>query len=139
MIYTKWIHDKATEICTAVREDFTRNSKLNCEQRERKRMRAVSRVSFGVMFAMMAAQIFGITAFADAAAEPAGVGTFNTVVQFIVDWVARIGLVIAFVGAVQFAMGFKDDSADGKTRGLMCLASGFIVFSVAKAYSMFTA
>lgn len=139
LINTKWIHDKAAEICTAVREDFTRNSKLTCEQRERKRMRAVSRVSFGVMFAMMAAQIFGITAFADEAAEPAGVGTFNTVVQFIVDWVARIGLVIAFVGAVQFAMGFKDDSADGKTRGLMCLASGFIVFSVAKAYSMFTA
>ena len=52
---------------------------------------------------------------------------------------AAAGLVIGFIGAVQFAMGFKDDSADGKTRGLMCLASGFIVFSVAKAYSMFTA
>ena len=54
------------------------------------------------------------------------------------DWVARIGLVIGFIGAIQFAMGFKDDSADGKTRGLMCLASGFIVFAVAKAYDMFT-
>ena len=65
--------------------------------------------------------------------------TFNTVVEFSVDVVARIGPVIGFIGAVQFAMGFKDDSADGKTRGLMCLASGFIVFAVAKAYDMFTA
>ena len=77
-----------------------------------------------------------VTAFAAGGSE--GVDTFNTVVEFIVDWVARIGLVIGFIGAVQFAMGFKDDSADGKTRGLMCLASGFIVFAVAKAYDMFT-
>ena len=141
MISTKWIRNKAAKIKAAFKEDFTRNSKLTAEQRERKRMRAVSRISFGVMFAAMAAQMFGITAFAvDAGAGGGteGVDTFNTVVQFIVDWVARIGLVIGFIGAIQFAMGFKDDSADGKTRGLMCLASGFIVFAVAKAYDMFT-
>ena len=142
MIITKWIRNKVAKIKAAFKEDFTRNSKLTAEQRERKRMRAVSRISFGVMFAAMAAQMFGITAFAaDAAASGGteGVDTFNTVVQFIVDWVARIGLVIGFIGAIQFAMGFKDDSADGKTRGLMCLASGFIVFAIAKAYDMFTA
>ena len=141
MIITKWIRNKAAKIKAAFKEDFTRNGKLTVEQRERKRMRAVSRISFGVMFAAMAAQMFGITAFAaDAGAGGCteGVDTFNTVVQFIVDWVARIGLVIGFIGAIQFAMGFKDDSADGKTRGLMCLASGFIVFAVAKAYDMFT-
>ena len=142
MIITKWIRNKVAKIKAAFKEDFTRNSKLTAEQRERKRMRAVSRISFGVMFAAMAAQMFGTTAFAaDAGAGGGteGVDTFNTVVQFIVDWVARIGLVIGFIGAIQFAMGFKDDSADGKTRGLMCLASGFIVFAVAKAYDMFTA
>ncbi|MBR1383428.1 MAG: hypothetical protein IJ555_06405 [Ruminococcus sp.] len=138
MIFTKWIRNKAAEIKIAVREDFTSNKRLTVEQRERKRMRAVSRISFGVMFAMMAAQMCGITAFAEDAGGGDGVDTFNTVVQFIVDWVARIGLVIGFIGAVQFALGFKDDSADGKTRGLMCLASGFIVFAVAKAYDMFT-
>ena len=140
MISTKWIRNKVAKIKAAFKEDFTRNSKLTAEQRERKRMRAVSRISFGVMFAAMAAQMFGITAFAADAGTGGseGVDTFNTVVQFIVDWVARIGLVIGFIGAIQFAMGFKDDSADGKTRGLMCLASGFIVFAVAKAYDMFT-
>ena len=123
---------KANSVKTAVAEDFTRNTELTPEQRDRKRPRAVNRITAGFMAVMMMSSLFGITAFADD-----GVDTFNTVVEFIVDWVARIGLVIGFIGAVQFAMGFKDDSADGKTRGLMCLASGFIVFAVAKAYDMF--
>ena len=115
---------------TNLKEDFTPNNQLTDEQREAKRMRSISRITTGSM---------GITCFAADGASSEGVETFNTVVEFIVDWVARIGLVIGFIGAVQFAMGFKDDSADGKTRGLMCLASGFIVFAVAKAYDMFTA
>ena len=132
----RWIRNKVAEIKTALREDFTKNSMLTCEQRDRKRERAVRRITMGFMAVMMMTSAFGITAFAEG--EGDGVETFNTVVQFIVDWVARIGLVIGFIGAVQFALGFKDDSADGKTRGLMCLASGFIVYAVAKAYDMFT-
>lgn len=127
---------KKIQMTTAIREDFTSNKKLSIEQREAKTMRSIRRITTGVMVAMMATSIMGITCFAADGTE--GVDTFNTVVEFIVDWVARIGLVIGFIGAVQFAMGFKDDSADGKTRGLMCLASGFIVFAVAKAYDMFT-
>lgn len=134
----RWIRRKVAEIKTAFREDFTRNNMLTTEQRDRKRERAVRRLSMGFMAVMMMTSLFGITAFAEGEGGGDGVETFNTVVQFIVDWVARIGLVIGFIGAVQFALGFKDDSADGKTRGLMCLASGFIVYAVAKAYDMFT-
>lgn len=128
---------KKNEVVKALREDVTSNKKLSAEQREAKTMRSVRRIATGVMAASMAMSAMGITCFAANSTE--GVDTFNTVVEFIVDWVARIGLVIGFIGAVQFAMGFKDDSADGKIRGLMCLASGFIVFAVAKAYDMFTA
>ena len=123
---------------TNLKEDFTPNNQLTDEQREAKRMRSISRITTGIMAATMAMSCMDITCFAADGASSEGVETFNTVVEFIVDWVARIGLVIGFIGAVQFAMGFKDDSADGKTRGLMCLASGFIVFAVAKAYDMFT-
>lgn len=132
-----YFRNKKAALMTGVREDFTPNSKLTAAQRERKTVRAVSRIMTGLMAVSMMLSCMGVTAFAATGTE--GVDTFNTVVQFIVDWVARIGLVIGFIGAVQFAMGFKDDSADGKTRGLMCLASGFIVFAVAKAYDMFTA
>ena len=132
------IKRKQIKMKTNLKEDFTPNNQLTDEQREAKRMRSISRITTGIMAATMAMSCMGITCFADGASSE-GVETFNTVVEFIVDWVARIGLVIGFIGAVQFAMGFKDDSADGKTRGLMCLASGFIVFAVAKAYDMFTA
>lgn len=129
---------KKIQMTTAIKEDFTPNKQLTVEQREAKTMRSVRRITTGLMAASMAMSAMGVTCFAADGTSTEGVDTFNTVVQFIVDWVARIGLVIGFIGAVQFAMGFKDDSADGKTRGLMCLASGFIVFAVAKAYDMFT-
>ncbi len=132
---------KLAAIKTEIREDFTPNRQLTTEQRERKTMRSVKKIVAGIMAASMALSMMGITCFAanegGGGGSTEGVETFNTVVEFIVDWVARIGLVVGFIGAVQFALGFKDDSADGKTRGLMCLASGFIVFAVAKAYDMF--
>lgn len=123
-----------------IREDFTPTKALTDAQRDARRIRTVRRITTGFMLASMMMSVMGITAFADEAVAGGseGVDTFNTVVEFIVDWVARIGLVVGFIGAVQFVMGFKDDSADGKTRDLMCLASGFIVFAVAKAYDMFT-
>lgn len=130
------IKDKFSKKAAEYKEDFTPSCKLTDQQRDARRARAIKRISTGFMAVYMAMSAMGVTAFAaDGGGE--GVETFNTVVEFIVDWVARIGLVIGFIGAVQFAMGFKDDSADGKTRGLMCLASGFIVFAVAKAYDMF--
>lgn len=132
------IKRKQIKMKTTIKEDFTPNSQLTAEQRDAKRMRSISRITTGLMAATMAMSCMGINCFAADGTSSEGVETFNTVVEFIVDWVARIGLVIGFIGAVQFAMGFKDDSADGKTRGLMCLASGFIVFAVAKAYDMFT-
>lgn len=132
------IKRKQIKMKTTIKEDFTPNSQLTVEQRDAKRMRSISRITTGLMAATMAMSCMGITCFTADGTSSEGVETFNTVVEFIVDWVARIGLVIGFIGAVQFAMGFKDDSADGKTRGLMCLASGFIVFAVAKAYDMFT-
>ena len=134
-----YFNRKKIEVTTAVREDFTSNKKLSVEQREAKTMRSVRRITTGLLAASMVMSTMGVTCFAATGSSTEGVDTFNTVVEFIVDWVARIGLVIGFIGPVQFAMGFKDDSADGKTRGLMCLASGFIVFAVAKAYDMFKA
>lgn len=61
--------------------------------------------------------------------------SFDTVVAFIVTWVQRIGGVVAFIGAIQFGLAFKNDDADGKTRGLMTLASGFIVIAICIAYN----
>lgn len=56
---------------------------------------------------------------------------FNKTIDFIAGWINKFGFAIAFIGAVMFAMGFRNDDAEGKTRGLRTLVAGFIVAAVA--------
>ena len=83
------------------------------------------------MVCVMALFGTGITAFAATNDST----SFDNVVSFIVTWVQRIGYVIGFIGAVQFGFALKQDDADGKQRGLMTLASGFVVVAICIAYS----
>lgn len=82
------------------------------------------------------------TAFA-APANSGGGGTvdgeaaFNKVIGFFADWIGRIGLVVAFVGGIMFALAIKNDDAEAKTRGLMTLASGFVVFALTLSLNLF--
>ena len=55
---------------------------------------------------------------------------FNATITFIAGWVNKFGFAIAFVGAIMFAMGFRNDDAEGKTRGIRTLVAGFIVAAV---------
>lgn len=81
-----------------------------------------------------------VTAFAD---DTSGGGTvdgeaaFNEVIGFFADWIGRIGLVVAFVGGIMFALAIKNDDAEAKTRGLMTLASGFVVFALTLSLNLF--
>lgn len=102
-----------------------------------KRKKAVVTLSTMVMMSMLTA----VTAFADGESESggtdAGKAAFDEVIEFFATWIGRIGLVVAFVGAVMFALAIKNDDAEAKTRGLMTLAAGFVVFAVTKALDMF--
>lgn len=62
---------------------------------------------------------------------------FVELIAFFGKWIGRVGLVIAFVGAIQFALGIKSEDAEGKSRGLMVLVAGFIVFAVTKSLHLF--
>ncbi len=44
---------------------------------------------------------------------------------------------VAFVGGVMFALAIKNDDAEAKTRGLMTLASGFVVFALTLSLDLF--
>ena len=66
-----------------------------------------------------------------------GEAAFNEVVGFFATWIGRIGLVVAFVGGVMFALAIKNDDAEAKTRGLMTLASGFVVFALTLSLNLF--
>ena len=94
-------------------------------------------LSISTMVAM--SMITAISAFADGGAGTSNAGEeqFNTVIQFFATWIGRIGLVVGFIGAVMFGLAIKNDDADAKTRGLMTMASGFVVYAVTFALDMF--
>lgn len=66
-----------------------------------------------------------------------GEAAFNSVIGFFADWIGKIGLVVAFVGGIMFALAIKNDDAEAKTRGLMTLASGFVVFALTLSLNLF--
>jgi len=63
--------------------------------------------------------------------------TFEVVVMFFVTWIGRIGLLVAFVGAIMFGLAIKNSDAEQKQAGLLTLAAGFVVFAVCQAVDMF--
>ena len=84
--------------------------------------------------------VSAVTAFAEGEGEGGvvdGEAAFNQVVGFFATWIGRIGLVVAFVGGVMFALAIKNDDAEAKTRGLMTLASGFVVFALTLSLNLF--
>ena len=98
-------------------------------------------LTVNVMFTMI--MLSAVNAFAAAEGGGsdfgnAGEAEFNKVIEFFATWIGRIGLVVGFVGAVMFALAIKNDDAEAKTRGLMTLASGFVVFAVTQALGLFT-
>lgn len=76
-----------------------------------------------------------VSAFAEGVAD--GEAAFNSVIGFFATWIGRIGLVVAFVGGIMFALAIKNDDAEAKTRGLMTLASGFVVFALTLSLDLF--
>ncbi len=63
--------------------------------------------------------------------------TYQTVIQFFVTWFRRIGMVVAFIGAIMFALAIKNNDADQKQNGLVTMIAGFVVAAVCGAVDMF--
>lgn len=62
---------------------------------------------------------------------------WDTLEEILTTWVARLGGVIIFVGGIMFALGWKDDDAAGKSRGISTVISGAIVMALAGMASLF--
>lgn len=78
-----------------------------------------------------------MTVASPAFASDAGLDKLDNLIDVIAKWLGRIGLIVAFFGGVQTALGFKNDDADGKIRGLRTLAAGFLVFGLTESLSLF--
>lgn len=66
-----------------------------------------------------------------------GDDTFEGVIRFFIKWIKRIGLVVAFVGGVMFALAIKNNDAEQKQAGLLTLIAGFVVAALCQAVDMF--
>ncbi len=98
----------------------------------------LSKIMVAVNTAIIMGMFNAVNAFADGGLNSnEGVDSFNNIITFFAEWIGRIGLVVGFVGAIMFGLAIKNDDAEAKTRGLMTLASGFVVFAVTKALDMF--
>lgn len=62
---------------------------------------------------------------------------WNTLEEILTTWCARLGGVVIFIGAIMFGLGWKDDDAAAKSRGVQTVISGAIVMAVAGMASLF--
>lgn len=73
--------------------------------------------------------------------KPAAAGSseaaYQSTIEFFTTWIRRIGMMIAFVGAIMFALAIKNNDAEQKQAGLITMISGFIVAALCAASSMF--
>lgn len=64
---------------------------------------------------------------------------WDTVIDFIVPWISRLGGVVILIGAVEFGLAFKNDDAEGKTKGMRTIIAGCIVTAVGFSADIFLA
>lgn len=62
---------------------------------------------------------------------------FKSVLTFFVKWIKRVGLLVAFVGGVMFALAIKNNDAEQKQTGLLTMVAGFVVAALCGAVGMF--
>lgn len=66
---------------------------------------------------------------ADAAAS------WNQVMNFIIEWVPRLGGVLLFLGGIEFALAYKNEDANAKTNATRLMISGAMVIAIPVALS----
>ncbi|MCH5199721.1 MAG: hypothetical protein J1F60_02085 [Oscillospiraceae bacterium] len=62
--------------------------------------------------------------------------TIDQIIELLKQWIPRLGGLLVVVGGIQLGIGFKDDDATGKTRGMQCMIGGAIVAAIGAAVSL---
>lgn len=62
---------------------------------------------------------------------------YQSVIDFIITWVRRIGAAVAFFGAIMLALALKKNDADQKEDGIKTMVAGFVVWAICFAVDKF--
>ncbi len=57
--------------------------------------------------------------------------------DFFSTWIARIGGLVAFIGAIKFALSIKNDDAKEQLQSVLIMVSGFMIVSAIRDLSVF--
>ena len=87
-----------------------------------------TRLGRAALVVPMAVSACTITASAEGADAQ---GMIDAIMGVLGPGVIALGSLVAVVGGIQTGVGFKDDNADGKTRGFQTLIGGAIIAAVA--------
>gem|GEM_PF-1038435 len=85
---------------------------------------------FTVLFTI--AVVTSLTALTAFAAGGAGGGggseaAYQSTIEFFITWIRRIGMMVAFVGAIMFALAIKSDETRDQLPALLTMVSGFMI------------
>lgn len=58
-------------------------------------------------------------------------------IDFFSTWIARTGGLIAFIGAIKFALSIKSDDAKEQLQAVLIMVSGFMIVSAVRDLSIF--
>lgn len=80
-----------------------------------------------------------LTGIVSATATSSADTLWQTIAGLVQTWVTRLGGVVMFVGGIMFGLGWKNEDAEQKSRGVSTIISGAIVIAVAALTSTFFA
>ena len=93
---------------------------------------------FTVLFTIaVMTSLCAVTAFATGGGAVGSEAAYQSTIEFFITWIRRIGMMVAFVGAIMFALAIKNNDAEQKQAGLITMIAGFIVAALCAASSMF--
>lgn len=67
-------------------------------------------------------------------ANTTGEDKFDNIVVWIAGWIGKIGLLVAFYGAVQIGFSVPEHDAGQKRSGILFLVSGLMVYAISVGY-----
>ena len=115
-----------------LKNELNKRENLKMKEEKRKNRRIVSITSI-VTFIICLSMPFVCFA----AGSNSNTSLIDPFIDFICDWLVKIGAVVAMVGGVMFAVGWQREDAEGKSRGLMTVMSGGIMAAIGLTPSIF--
>lgn len=127
-----FIIQKQAQLLSKVTKYINNANEICKEAKETKFTKKAPRLIASFCCAMLTALLPTV-----AFAEESGTSTVDTFIDFVCEWLKKIGAVVMMVGGVMFALGWQREDADGKTRGLQTLMAGGMVAAIGLSPSIF--